>query len=312
MESSTNACCCVSVRLADPRLSCTSETLRAPGFPVFPPPSLPRPEAPEAAPPTHRPQARAGSGRPPLGRRCGASRGPDRLDRLREPELGSSAPSGARAAGRGGASLGQGGASARAGGRGSPAPGAGHPEAHGPAALKPARPGAAGTPRGGGSTARAAAGCGHRWAAAESGAGVPETPVIAAVTPRIRDPGAASAPREKPTLLLSASASLAVAAPRLRSAGNFPPKVILRAGRRGFLGPPTFLRLTGAAEARPACCGEAGLDGDPERRPSSSPEPGRRPQRVDALFPPAALRVFPSAPRLRAGTARFSPARTRR
>ena len=77
------------------------------------------------------------------------------------------------------------------------------------------------------------AGCGHRWAAAESGAGVPETPVIAPVTPRSRDPGAASAPREKPTLLFSASASLAVAAPRLRSAGNFPPKVILRAGRRG-------------------------------------------------------------------------------
>ena len=251
MESSTNACCCSLSETGRPtallyfgnppgsgvsRISASapSPTRGSRGCPAHAPPAGTRGAGRGGAEVRGQPGARPPG--PAPGARARLLRGPGRPG---------------RGPGRGLARAG--GAFARASGRGSPAPGAGHPEAHGPAALNPAGPGAAGTPRGGGSTARAAAGCGHRWAAAESGAGVPETPVIAPVTQRSRDPGAASAPREKPTLLFSASASLAVAAPRLRSAGNFPPKVILRAGRRGVLGPPTFLRLTGAVEARPAC-----------------------------------------------------------
>lgn len=62
----------------------------------------------------------------------------------------------------------------------------------------------------------------------------------------------ASAPREEPAVLPATSASLAAAAPRPWSAGNFLSKVILRAGRRGARGPPTSSRSAEAGEGRPA------------------------------------------------------------
>lgn len=66
------------------------------------------------------------------------------------------------------------------------------------------------------------------------------------------------------------------------------------------LGPPTFLRLDGGGRGAPSLLRRSGLDGDPECRPSSSPEPGRQLAPAGRRFVSARSPegVSPSAPRL--------------
>lgn len=112
-----------------------------------------------------------------------ASPAPSPRDPLTEPVLPSSATPGCRAGG--GASPG---GSARARGRGSPAPGAGHPEARGLAAPSRASRGDGGDATR--SRAHSSGSC-RLWSqvggggegAAETGAGVPETPAFTPGTP---------------------------------------------------------------------------------------------------------------------------------
>lgn len=101
----------------------------------------------------------------------------------------------------------------------------------------------------------------------------------------------ASAPREELTLLPSTGASSVAAAPRPRSAGNFPSKVILWAGRGGARGPPTSSRSAGAGEVRPVLSRSNVAGRRPRalhRRLVASPEPG-------ACASPGSTRFSPPA-----------------
>ena len=87
----------------------------------------------------------------------------------------------------------------------------------------------------------------------------------------------AFAPREELTLLSSTGASSVAAAPRPQSAGNFPSKVILWAGRGGARGPPTSSWSAGAGEVRPARSRSNAAGRRPRalhRLLVASPEPG--------------------------------------
>ncbi|XP_047729970.1 translation initiation factor IF-2-like [Prionailurus viverrinus] len=244
-------------QLAHPRVPSTLGTLRVPGVPVFPsalPPAvglgLPRPR-------TARPRAPAGPHGGREGRRCRASPAPRRWrprPGARPRVLGSPRPPGARASGRGrGLTGGLRGAAggARADGRGSPAPEAGHPEAR---ADLPRRARRAGGRRGGGRTARAAAGCAHRWAAAakarRSGAGVLETPAVTPRAQRLR--AGKTRPRLGRNRPFSPPPRPLWLQPHLGPGAqvtSFPRSFF---GRGGARGPPTSSRSAEAGEGRPA------------------------------------------------------------
>lgn len=148
----------------------------------------------------------------------------------------------------------------------------------------------AGGRRGGGRAARAAAAYAHRWAAAERSRDLRDSSRHTE-SPAEQSLEDASAPREELTLLPSTGASSVAAAPRPRSAGNFPSKVILWAGRGGARGPPTSSRSAGAGEVRPVLSRSNVAGRRPRalhRRLVASPEPG-------ACASPGSTRFSPPA-----------------
>lgn len=166
--------------------------------------------------------------------------------RFRKPVLCSSSPPGAGAACRG---RGLAGGLLRRGWRtcgwvGIPGAGGGAPGS--------AR-GLAGVRRGRGSTARTAAGCSHRWAAAAargrlSRVGVPETPAITPGASRSRD---RTRPRLRRSRPFSPLPWLVRLQPHLGPEAQVTslPRSLL--GRGGARGPPTSSRFVGAGEALP-------------------------------------------------------------
>lgn len=162
---------------------------------------------------------------------------------------------------------------------------------------------AARTAWGGGLTARAAAGCGHRWAAAaraqRSGAGVPGTPAVTLGVLQSRDRGTRPRRwRSRPFFLRLGF--LGCSRTSARSAGNFPSKVILLAGRCSR--PARVLTIGGGGRGKPCAGWRSGAGRRPGALPraaggfpragSSAPAAGgRRLQRIHAVSLLAARRV---------------------
>lgn len=164
--------------MAHPRVSSTSENLWVLRFPRFASPPLPRLEFWRLP---HHVHSLATAGRERVqaaasgaGRRCRPALHPAVGTCSRDPVFCSSSPSRSRAPGtregpRGRAVRGRWAVHVRVGGDPRCRPGAGHPEERADCWTVSGSPGSregVGTAWGGGRTARAKAGCGHRWAAA--------------------------------------------------------------------------------------------------------------------------------------------------
>lgn len=213
------------------------------------------------------------------------------------------------------------------GGASLPAPrGGGRGAAHGRAGIPGAGGGTPGSARGLSAPARpavgrraasrrgevgaspAAAGCGHRWAAAASGTGVRGLPLSRREPAELRPGTRPHRRRSRPSP--SASASWAAAAPPPRSAGNFLPRSFF--GRRRRSAPPTSSGGRGR-RASPARGWSSGTGRRPPRDPScrwAFLEPGRWPLQPGAFGGPGEAPgisarspegEFPSAPRFGLG-----------